>query len=199
MRLRLRRTCTRTLLLIPALLFGAAASFAQSESPSTPGEAVPGTQGVSPFGGSVPAKAVPGVLPLSLDDAINRGLRQNLGALLSSADIKSARGQRWEQLSALLPHVSVDPYIADSQVNLAELGFTFKFPGFSLPAAVGPFSYFDARVPSARLSLTGKPSTTNVQRRKASNQPSTPIRMRAISSFSRSDTLTSGNRRRSPH
>ena len=106
---------------------------------------MPGTQGVSPFGGSVPAKAVPGVLPLSLDDAINRGLRQNLGALLSSADIKSARGQRWEQLSALLPHVSVDPYIADSQVNLAELGFTFKFPGFNLPAAVGPFSYFDAR------------------------------------------------------
>jgi outer membrane protein TolC len=146
LRLRFRPTFTHTLFLITVLLVGAAASFAQSESPSTPGQAVPGTQGVSPFGGSVPAKAVPGVLPLSLDDAINRGLRQNLGALLSSADIKSARGQRWEQLSALLPHVSLDPYIADSQVNLAELGFTFKFPGLNLPAAVGPFSYFDARV-----------------------------------------------------
>jgi outer membrane protein TolC len=117
----------------------------ESEPPSTPGQAVPGTQGVSPFGGSVPAKLVPGVLPVSLQDAINRGLRQNLGALLSSADIRAAKGQRWEALSALLPHVTAEPFIDESKINLAELGFTFKFPGFSLPAAVGPFSYFDAR------------------------------------------------------
>jgi outer membrane protein TolC len=117
----------------------------QSEAPSTPGQAIPGTTGVSPFGGSVTSAPVPGVLPLSLQDAINRGLKQNLGALLSSADIKNARGQRWEQLSALLPHVTASPFVADSQINLAELGFTFKFPGFTLPASIGPFSYFDAR------------------------------------------------------
>lgn len=126
------------------------ASYAQSntesEPPSTPGQAVPGTQGVSPFGGSAPAKLVPGVLPISLQDAINRGLRQNLGALLSSADIRSAKGQRWEALSALLPHVTAEPFIDESQINLAEFGFTFSFPGFKLPAAVGPFAYFDARV-----------------------------------------------------
>jgi outer membrane protein TolC len=79
------------------------------------------------------------VLPVSLQDAINRGLKQNLGALLSNSDIKLARGQRWEQLSALLPHVTAAPYVADSQINLAELGFT------NLPPSVGPFSYFDAR------------------------------------------------------
>jgi len=100
---------------------------------------------VSPFSGSVPAKLVPGMLPITLQDAIDRGLRQNLGALLSSADIRTARGQRWEQLSALLPHVVASPNIDVSQVNLAELGFTFKFPGFTLPASIGPFSYFDAR------------------------------------------------------
>jgi outer membrane protein TolC len=94
----------------------------------------------------VPAKLVPGVLPISLQDAINRGLRQNLGALLSSADIRSAKGQRWEALSALLPHVTAEPFIDESKINLAELGFTFKFPGFSLPPSIGPFSYFDARV-----------------------------------------------------
>jgi outer membrane protein TolC len=129
-----------------AILFSAAISLAQSESASTPGQAVPGTQGVSPFGGSVAAKPVPGVLPLSLQDAINRGLKQNLGALLSSSDIQAARGQRWEQLSALLPHVTADPFVDMSKINLSELGFTFKFPGFNLPPAVGPFSYFDARV-----------------------------------------------------
>ena len=137
---------TSTLLIAGALLCTGVPSYGQSEAPSTPGQAVPGTLGVSPFGGSVSAKPVPGVLPLSLQDAISRGLKQNLGALLSNADIRSARGQRWEQLSALLPHVTAEPFIDESQINLAELGFTFKFPGFSLPASVGPFSYFDARV-----------------------------------------------------
>jgi hypothetical protein len=54
--------------------------FAQGETPYTPGQAIPGTLGVSPFSGSTPAKRVPGVLPVSLQDAINRGLKQNLGA-----------------------------------------------------------------------------------------------------------------------
>src|ERR1700740_90537 len=127
------------------LFCGAATSFGQTETPSSPGQAIPETLGVSPFSSSVPAKPVPGVMQLSLRDAIDRGLRQNLGALLSNADIRSARGQRWEQLSALLPHVTAEPYVAVSKVNLAELGFTFSFPGFSLPSSIGPFSYFDAR------------------------------------------------------
>jgi outer membrane protein TolC len=84
-------------------------------------------------------------MSLSLQDAIDRGLKQNLGALLSSAEIGSARGQRWEQLSALLPHVEAAPYVAASKINLAELGFA-SIPGISVPASVGPFSYFDARV-----------------------------------------------------
>jgi outer membrane protein TolC len=134
----------RTLLLAGILFYGATC-FGQTETPSSPGQAIPETQGVSPFSSSVPAKPVPGVMQLSLRDAIDRGLKQNLGALLSSADIRSARGQRWEQLSALLPHVTAEPYVAVSKVNLAELGFTFSFPGFSLPTAIGPFSYFDAR------------------------------------------------------
>jgi outer membrane protein TolC len=100
---------------------------------------------VSPFSSSVPAKLVPGVLALSLPDAIDRGLKQNLGLLLSNADVRSARGQRWEQLSALLPHVVAEPYVARSEINLAELGFT-SVPGIRVPASVGPFSYFDARV-----------------------------------------------------
>jgi outer membrane protein TolC len=146
--LTLRSLCgpCRTLLLSGALLCGAATSFAQSETTPNPGQAIPGTLGVSPFAGSVAAKPVPGVLPLSLQDAINRGLKQNLGALLSNSEIRAARGQRWEQLSALLPQVTANPYVDMSQINLAELGFTFKFPGFNLPASVGPFSYFDARV-----------------------------------------------------
>jgi outer membrane protein TolC len=129
------------------LLCGPAITLAQTpETPaSSPGQAIPGTLGVSPFAGSTPAKLVPGVLHLSLQEAIDRGLKTNLGLLLSDADIRSARGQRWEQLSALLPHVTAAPYVADSQINLAELGFA-NISGFAIPTSIGPFSYFDARL-----------------------------------------------------
>jgi len=146
--LRLSYGPGRTFLLAGVLFYGAATSPAQTEttpSSSTPGQAIPGTLGVSPFAGSVPAKLVPGVLPLSLRDAIDRGLKQNLGLLLSSADIRSARGQRWEQLSALLPHITAAPYVDVSQINLKELGISFTFPGVNIPSSVR-FSYFDARV-----------------------------------------------------
>jgi outer membrane protein TolC len=84
------------------------------------------------------------VLPLSLQEAIERGFRQNLGLLLLHAEIRSARGQRWEQVSALLPHVTAAPYVAESKINLAELGLK-SVGGISIPPSVGPFSYFDAR------------------------------------------------------
>jgi len=146
--LKLSFGAERTVLMAGVLLYGAATAFAQSEATTssiTPGQAIPGTQGVSPFAGSVPSKLAPGVVPLSLQDAIDRGLKQNLGALLSSAEIGSARGQRWQQLSALLPHVTAAPYVADSKINLAELGIT-SIAGATIPPADGPFSYFDARV-----------------------------------------------------
>jgi outer membrane protein TolC len=132
-------------LVFSVLLFTAATSPAQTEI-TNPGQPIPGTTGLSPFSGSVPAKLVPGVLPISLQDAISRGLKQNLGALLSNADIRTANGQRWEQLSALLPHVTAGPYVNESKINLSELGLgSLSFPGVAFPSSIGPFSYFDAR------------------------------------------------------
>jgi len=144
--LRLRFGCgaNRALLMAGALSCGMAASFAQTAPTSAPGQAISGTQGVSSFAGSVPARLVPGVMSLSLRDAIDRGLKQNLGLLPSNAYIHSASGERWEQLSALLPHATVTPNVAASEINLAELGFG-SLSGVSIPASVGPFSYFDAR------------------------------------------------------
>jgi len=100
------------------------------------------------FSGSVPAKLEPGVLQLSLKDALSRGLKQNLGVLLSSEDVRTARGARWQMLSSLLPNLTTSSYVNGSQVDLAEFGFSFKFPasaGFSIPSVVGPFGYFDSR------------------------------------------------------
>jgi outer membrane protein TolC len=131
---------------------GSAAGQSPSTSRSAGAQTAAGAQAPSgsesPYAGSVPAKPVPGVLPLSLQDAIDRGLKQNLGQLLASADVESARGQRWQQLSALLPHVSATPYVDASQINLKEFGFSFYFPpnlNIRIPTIVGPFSYLDAR------------------------------------------------------
>ena len=111
---------------------------------STQGQGIPVTTGANPYAGSVPTKVVPGVLQLSLQEAIDLALKHNLGLLLSRADARAARGQRWEELSALLPHVAASPYIDVSKSNLSEVGLT-KFGGVIIPPSVGPFSYFDAR------------------------------------------------------
>lgn len=119
----------------------------ESGSNYSPGTFAP-AGGPSPQGsflGSVPGKLEPGVVQLSLQDAISRGLRQNLGLLLAGQDIRSSRGERWRQLSALLPNVSTSSYVADSKVDLSEFGFSFTFPGVTIPRVVGPFSYIDSR------------------------------------------------------
>jgi outer membrane protein TolC len=138
-----------SLLFTGLLLCEVRPASAQSQTPSTPsstpGQAIPGTLGVSPFSGSVPGGLVPGVMPLSLQAAIDLGLKQNLGLLLSNTDIRAARGERWQQLSALLPQATASPYVADSKINLAELGLS-NIGGVPIPPALGPFSYFDARV-----------------------------------------------------
>jgi outer membrane protein TolC len=130
------------ILMAIVLAISAVSAKAQSESSGAP---APAGASQSSFSGSVPTQPVPGVLPLSLQDAIDRGLKQNLGLLLSNSDIRSAAGQRWQALSAILPHVNASPFVDVSQVNLAEFGFSFSIPGFSIPSVVGPFSYFDAR------------------------------------------------------
>jgi outer membrane protein TolC len=57
-------------------------------------------------GSLVEGKATDGVLDLSLDDAIARGLRQNLGLILQTTAQQNAKGQQLEQLQALLPTVT---------------------------------------------------------------------------------------------
>lgn len=128
------------------LICVAAASAAQTLSApasATPSQAPSAING--PFVGSVPGKAIPGVLPLSLQDAIERGLKQNLGLLLSSAETRAARGRRWQELSALLPQVTAAPYVAASKVNIEEAGLSGVTNLFHISPSVGPFSYFDAR------------------------------------------------------
>jgi len=94
------------------------------------------------FTGSVPLRQpTPGVLSISFLEAIDRGLRQNLGLLLSEDNTISARGEKWKELSKLLPNVIAQGQEVAQQTSLSALGL--RLPIF--PRVIGPFNYFDVR------------------------------------------------------
>jgi outer membrane protein TolC len=98
------------------------------------------------FRGSIPTGAAsPTPLSLTLDDAMARGLRNNLGLLLSGQASEIARAERLRSLSALLPQVTGVVSENVQQIDLKTRGINFHLPGFSTPAVVGPFDYTDAR------------------------------------------------------
>jgi outer membrane protein TolC len=81
-------------------------------------------------------------LSLTLEDAVARGLRQNVSARLSEAEVTSARGERWTALQDLLPTASARVGLVRQEINLAVFGLSV--PGF--PSFVGPFNVHDARL-----------------------------------------------------
>src|SRR3984885_5851838 len=108
------------------------------------GSALLGQQAL--FQGSVPAGvASPTPISLTLADAIDRGLRTNLGLLLSGQVSESARGERLRSLSALLPQVTGAVSENVEQLDLQTKGINFHIGSFSSPAIISPFSYTDAR------------------------------------------------------
>ena len=135
------RALERLPIILFALLLGA--SGASAQAPATPPR--PGALPDSGlFSGSVPAgeKTVQ-PLALSLADALGRGLEHNLGVITRQEGIEQARGEQWRAKSAVLPNVSGRLGAEREVINLAALGFT-GFPG--IPAVIGPFNVFDARV-----------------------------------------------------
>src|SRR5580704_15402084 len=98
------------------------------------------------FQGSVPSGAATGTpIALTLRGAIDRGLKTNLGLLVSDSASEIARGQRLQSLSALLPSVNGQVSQTEEQLNLKTIGFDFTIPGAHIPSIVGPFHYTDVR------------------------------------------------------
>jgi len=93
------------------------------------------------FTGSTPTgEATAAPLSLSLDDAIARGLKTNLGLLTRENSSVSARVDRLQLLAELLPTVTGGVSMSEQQVSLSTFGF--HFPG--VPTIIGPFHYQDA-------------------------------------------------------
>lgn len=97
----------------------------------------------NPYLGGIPSgKLSRTTVELSLEDAVNLGLRHNLGGVLATDAVTSARGQRWEALSELLPNVVTNTGIGVHQIDLKS-AFGLSIPG--VPPIIGPFGVFDSR------------------------------------------------------
>src|ERR1700677_5139855 len=160
----MRRRPRNELLLLSCTLFGGAVASAQYNAPATPapynpialaeitgtpraavqaGQSNYQTLSQNPYLGGVPGgrlSATP--VALSLEDAVARGLKQNLGGVLATDVVTDARGQRWQALSELLPNVITDTGFGVHQINV-RAAFGLTIPGE--PPIIGPFGYFDSR------------------------------------------------------
>jgi len=125
------------------LVLGATECWAQTNSRATQyvttiNQGAASLQPQNPFVGSVPAgKSSPATLQLSLGEAIDRALKQNLGVLLASEGIGSARGVWWKSLSELLPNIATSTSFSARQINLQTVGINLsglrKFASIAVP------------------------------------------------------------------
>jgi outer membrane protein TolC len=98
------------------------------------------------YQGSTPDANTPqGPLTLSIGDAIQRGLRFNLGAVTANASVRQLRGERLAALSRLLPNVYVTLSETGAKSDLETQGITpGTFGNVVVPTTVGPFHYYGA-------------------------------------------------------
>jgi len=128
---------------IPLALFllvfseiGSGAAFAQGQNPSS---------SANPFWGSVTAQPVTSEpLKLSLDDTIQRGLKNNLGLKEAENGEKVLHGLKTEAIQEFLPTIRLTGDTGYAMHNLAAQGFGPKtiaefaslFPGGKMPAGL---------------------------------------------------------------
>jgi len=105
------------------------------------------SQSTNPFQGSVPSGAASSTpLALTLDEAIEGGLKFNLGLLHSDTASQTARAERIIALSALLPQVTGSLAHTEEQLNLKTVGLNFPpNPILTVPTIVGPFGFSAAQ------------------------------------------------------
>jgi outer membrane protein TolC len=93
------------------------------------------------FNGSTPTGTASAPLSLTLDDAIARGLKTNLGLLTRENSSVSSRVDRMRLLAAILPTLDGSVSMNEQQVSLSTFGFHVP----NVPTIIGPFHYQDAR------------------------------------------------------
>ena len=132
-----------TLAASAAVAFSCCLASAQTQAPGL--TSLPSAEQViqrvqDPYLGSIPqGKATPGVMDLTVQDALDRGLKYNLGLYFSERTTEQTRAARLRALAELLPTVNGGVTEEALKINLKAFGFTF--PG--LPTSIGPFGLFE--------------------------------------------------------
>jgi outer membrane protein TolC len=145
-KVRMRKAAARVVWFILLAVLGSAAQNPTALAPSSERQSpalIPAqTPALDTFNGSgVVDPLVPGVVKLSLLEALDRGLKRNLGLLLSQQQTEQARAQYRRQLSTLLPNISATTSESINQINLAAFGIPLP-AGLTSPV-IGPFGVFD--------------------------------------------------------
>jgi outer membrane protein TolC len=137
-----RRMACRALL--AALLFVAPAGMLAQGTNAVDLAPLPSPQQViqrntDPYAGSLPqGKVTPETMDLSIEQALDMGLKYNIGLYLSERATEQTRAARLKALSELMPQLNGAVTEELQRINLKAFGFTF--PGF--PSSVGPFGLF---------------------------------------------------------
>jgi outer membrane protein TolC len=106
----------------------------------------PSVQVQGAYAGSTPGVAnMPFNGKLGLQEAIQRGLAYNLGQTGATQALRQVQGLSKVALSGLLPNLNGTVNENVQTTDLRAEGFRFNFPGFSIPAVIGPFNYIDFR------------------------------------------------------
>src|ERR1039457_7193510 len=109
------------------------------------GQAGNPTSAANPYFGSVTAQPrTDETLKLTLDDAVNRGLKNNLGLKEAESDEKTVHADKSEALQQFLPTITLKGDIGVYQHELAAQGFgpgviskfTGLFPGGKVPTGI---------------------------------------------------------------
>ena len=121
--------------LVMAVLFAGAAGTQNSGMEQPLNLSVPAS---TVYGSVSSGPPVDTVLPLSLDDAIRRGLQANLQTTLVKQDQRIVSGERLEAINYLMPNLTWEAKRQRLQINLEAEGFNSKLidsfpPGFIPP------------------------------------------------------------------
>jgi len=92
-------------------------------APVTPSSSSSPALAVTFAGGVTVEQAAPGALPLSLDDAIARGLTRNLQIELDTETERTVHGEILAVGNSLLPSLRATAYTNAEEIDLAALGF----------------------------------------------------------------------------
>jgi outer membrane protein TolC len=116
--------------------WGFVASVNAQEKTELPAAPVPSVTKLP--GGVVVDRATPGALPLSLDEAIDRGERHNLQMLLVQQNERMVHGELLTVENSLLPSLTAKGDIMAQQIDLAALGFR---PGSLTAFGISPGTF----------------------------------------------------------